>query len=107
MNFLNSPITSEKFEKKAQLMYKLGKCAMFTGVAGLVLGLLIGLISVAVCGYFHYPFIFYLASGHGFVIPFVIIVYLALLVGLLGPALYISGMLMFGIARIAVNTENK
>ena len=107
MNFLNTPITSEKFEKKAQLLYKLGKWAMFIGVAGLVLALIIGLISVAVSGGFFYPFVFAFAIGHEFVAVFVVIDYLALLVGILGPVLYLSGMIMFGIARIAVNTENK
>ena len=106
MNFLNTPITSEKFEKKAQLLYKLGKWAMFIGVAGLVLALIIGLISVAVGASFINPFIFML-SGYGFAYPFVIIDYLALLIGLFGPVLYISGLIMFGIARIAVNTEKE
>lgn len=46
-------------------------------------------------------------EGYEFGIPFMALSYLGMAIGLGGLSIYISGLNLFTLARIAVNTENK
>ena len=46
-------------------------------------------------------------DGYEFGIPFMALSYLGMLIGICGLPLYVSGLNLFTLARIAVNTENQ
>ena len=114
LNQLTAPITSEKLETKGQNLYKLGKVFTFAGVCGLGLLLLISII--VICAYdpsvlFGYVLLLNTLSGVGtvdFLVNILVFVsYLGILLGIVGIPLYISGLNLFALGRIAHNTEKE
>ena len=98
-------MTSEKLESKGQNLYILSKIFMFIGLCGIVLALLIGVISIACDGEFVSPFIFDMDDDFAFAYPFVVINYLAFLLGLAGIPMYFASLNIYALGRIAHNTE--
>ena len=107
MNLLKTTLTSSKLEEIGQTLYLLGKSTMLCGVIGIALTVLMGIVSLATGASFFDPMIFNIASSYAFAYPFVIIAYLAIACGIIGVPLYLSGLQLFGLGRIAVNTEKK
>lgn len=101
-------MTSEKVESKGQALIKAGRLFMVIGIFAIGLFFLILLIAAAINGgtgiVYALAFDFY---GYEFGIPFMALSYLGMLMGLCGLPIYISGLNLFILARIAVNTENK
>lgn len=107
MNLLKTTLTSSKLEAKGQTFYLVGKFGMLCGVGGIALTVLIGIISLATGAGFFTPMIFNISSSYAFAYPFVIIAYLALAFGIFGVPFYFYGLQLFGLGRIAVNTEKE
>ncbi len=107
MNFLKTTLTSSKLEAKGQAFYLVGKLGMLIGAIGIALTVLIGIISLATGAKFFSPMIFDIDSSYAFAYPFVIIAYLAIAFGIIGVPFYFYGLQLFGLGRIAVNTEKE
>ena len=101
------PITSAKLEEKGQNIYKISKMGMFAGILAIILAVIIGLLSIALGARFISPFIFEVADEYAFAYFFVVVDYIALLWGLVSIPMYFTGLNIFGLGRIAHNTENK
>ena len=99
-------MTSEKVESKGQALIKVGRLCMFIGLCAFGLFLFILLIAAAING--GTGIVYALAfnfRGYEFGIPFMALSYLGMLMGISGLPIYISGLNLFTLARIAVNTE--
>jgi hypothetical protein len=105
MEFLTSPITSEKLEQKGQNIYKFAKLGMFLGVCAIALAFIIGILSISLGGEFISPFIFDIDEEYAFAYLFVVVDYLALLLGIASVPMYFAGLNIFALGRIAHNTE--
>jgi len=103
-NFLHSKLTSEKVEAKGQKLHRLSKIGMLIGLCGIALVVIIGLISVATGADFNKPLIFD-AEGYEFSYAFVVIAYLALVLGVISIPVYFRSFELYALGRIAVNTE--
>lgn len=101
-------MTSKEVEAKGQSLIKVGRLCMVIGLCALLLFLLIlvvaGLINGSKGVTYALAFNF---RGYEFGIPFMALSYFGMLIGICGLPLYISGLNLFTLARIAVNTENK
>ena len=99
-------MTSEKVESKGQALIKVGRLCMVIGLCAFGLFLFILLIAALINGgtgiVYALAFDFY---GYEFGIPFMALSYLGMLMGISGLPIYISGLNLFTLARIAVNTE--
>ena len=101
-------MSSEKVESKGQSLIKAGRLCMLIGVCALGLFLFILIIAAMIGGTegivealtFNF-------RGYEIGIPFMALSYLGILAGLCGLPIYISGLNLFALARIAVNTENQ
>ena len=101
-------MTSEKVESKGQALIKAGRLCIVIGIFAVGLFFLILLVAVAING--RKGVVYALAfdfDGYEFGIPFMALSYLGMVIGLGGLPIYISGLNLFTLARIAVNTENK
>ena len=107
MKFLKTPLTSSKLEATGQAFYIFGKIGMFSGVCGIALTILMGLISVATGADFFSPMIYDISMDYAFAFPFIWLADLGLLLGVLGVPSYFYGLHLFGHGRIAVNTEKE
>ena len=107
MKFLKTPLTSSKLEATGQAFYIFGKIGMFSGVCGIALTILMGLISLATGADFLSPMIFDISYEYAFAYPFVALAYSGLYCGVLGIPSYFYGLHLFGLGRIAVNTEKE
>ena len=99
-------MTSEKVESKGQSLIKAGRLCMLIGLCALAMFFLILIIAAMING--GTGIIYALAfdfDGYEFGIPFMVLSYLGMLVGICGLPIYISGLNLFTLARIAVNTE--
>ena len=99
-------MTSEKVESKGQALIKVGRLFMVIGLCAFGLFLFILLIAAAING--GTGIVYALAfnfRGYEFGIPFMALSYLGMLMGISGLPIYISGLNLFTLARIAVNTE--
>ena len=99
-------MTSEKVESKGQALIKSGRLCMVIGLCSLGLFLLILIIAALING--STGIVYALAfdfDGYEFGIPFMALSYLGIVIGLCGLPIYISGLNLFTLARIAVNTE--
>ena len=99
-------MTSEKVESKGQALIKAGRLCMVIGLCALGLFLFILLIAALING--GTGIVYALAfdfDGYEFGIPFMALSYLGMLMGISGLPIYISGLNLFTLARIAVNTE--
>ena len=106
MEFLTRPITSEKLEEKGQSIYKTSKIFMFIGLCGLAFMLLICIICLAMGGDFVDPITFSIYDDDfAWVYFFVVIAYLAILLGIASVPMYFSGLNIYALGRIAHNTE--
>ena len=101
-------MTSEKVESKGQSLIKAGRLCIVIGLCALGLFLFILIIAALINGStgiacaLAFDF-----DGYEFGIPFMALSYFGMVIGLCGLPLYISGLNLFTLARIAVNTENK
>ena len=99
-------MTSEKVESKGQALIKVGKLCMITGLFATALFFLILLVAAVINGgtgiLYALAFDF---DGYEFGIPFMVLSYIGMVLGILGLPIYISGLNLFTLARIAVNTE--
>ena len=107
LNNVNLKLTSRKLETTGQTFYCIGILGIICGVVGIGLTIFMGLISLALGGDFLTPMIFDLDSSYAFAYPFVVLAYLALACGIICSPLYFYGMHLFGLGRIAVNTEKE
>lgn len=101
-------MTSEKVESKGQTLIKAGRLCMLIGLCALGLFFLILIIAAMING--GTGIVYALAfdfDGYEFGIPFMILSYLGMLIGICGLPLYVSGLNLFTLARIAVNTEKR
>ena len=106
MNFFEN-MTSKKVESKGQALIKGGRLCIGIGLCAFGLFLVILLIAAAING--GEAILYALAfdfSGYEIGIPFMVLSYLGMAIGLCGLPVYISGLILFTLARIAVNTEN-
>ena len=104
-NFLNSELTPEKVEAKGQKLHRLSKIGMLIGLCGIALFVIIGLISIATGASFIAPMIFHVYHGYEFSYFFVVIDYLALILGIVGCSVYFRSLELYALGKIAVNTE--
>ena len=103
---ITEKMTSAKVEAKGQALINAGRICMLIGLCAFGLFLFILLIAAAING--GNGVIYALAfdfRGYEFGIPFMVLSYLGILTGLCGIPIYISGLNLFTLARIAVNTE--
>jgi hypothetical protein len=101
-------MTSEKVESKGQALIKAGRLLMVIGLFAVGLFLLILLIAAAINGRTGIAYaLAFDFDGYEIGIPFMALSYLGMAMGLCGLPIYISGLNLFTLARIAVNTENK
>lgn len=102
-------LTSKEIEDKGLKMMNAGKILAITGLCGLGLIVLICLISMSMGGpaYALMALTFTVHSSFAFVIPFMIIAYLAFLCLFPGITLYYNGLKLYALGRIAVNTEKE
>lgn len=99
-------MTSEKVESKGQALIKVGRLCMVIGVFAIGLFLFILLIAGAINGAIGIKYaLAFKFRGYEFGIPFMALSYLGMVLGLCGLPIYISGLNLFTLARIAVNTE--
>ena len=107
MNFLKTTLTPSKLESQGQTFYLVGKVGIFCGVCAIVLIVLMGFISLATGADFLSPMIFDIDDAYAFAYPFVVLAYIGFLFGVLGVYFYFYGLHLFGLGRIAVNTEKE
>ena len=99
-------MTSEKVESKGQALIKAGRLCMVIGLCAFGLFLFILIIAAVINGSTGvlYALAFYF-DGYEFGVPFMVLSCLGMLIGICGLPMYISGLNLFTLARIAVNTE--
>ena len=109
MEFLTRPITSERLEEKGQSLYKLGKLFMFFGTIGFALLLLSVLIALAMGGTWLVSKLFTFSFYGDYALLYYIIPvgYIGILLGILGVPMYLNGLNVFALGRIAHNTEKE
>ena len=100
-------MTPKKVELQGEKLYKTGKIFMFIGLFSLAFLILVTLISLAISPrYFYYIFLLD-ASGYEILYPLILGSYIGVPLGILGIVLYLYGMQLFALGRIAGNTEQK
>ena len=106
---LNNELTSEKVEKKGQRIYKNSKWCIFIGICGFSLLAVICLLTLLIGGTSSVLSVLSLtiSGGYEFLIPIVILCYIAIVIGFFGPAGYFLGITIFSLGRIAVNSESQ
>ncbi|MBQ7906636.1 MAG: hypothetical protein IJ309_01535 [Clostridia bacterium] len=105
MKFLKTPITSEKVEGLGQKLYKISKWVMLIAALCFVTFFVVALILAACEGCEIGELLIF--DSDTYIIPFTAISYLSLVVCLIGVGLYFSGINLYAVGRIAVNTEKK
>ena len=99
-------MTAKKVEEKGQSLIAAGKICMLIGLCALGLFLLIVLISFSINGTDGFSHVLeFDFEDYEFGIPFLILSYLGTLAGICGIPMYFSGLKLFALGRIAVNTE--
>ena len=106
---LSDSITSSMLEEKGQALYKKGKLFMLIGKCGFALFLALVLGALLIYG--EYGLInllnFDLPTGYEIFLILLVLSYIAILLGLSGIVMYFNGLNLFGLGRIAVNTEKE
>jgi hypothetical protein len=109
MDFLNTPITSDRLEAKGQALYLRGKRFMFIGACGFALLVLISIVAVLLEGVdgVAYLFTFDVDEDYMFAILLMLASYIGIILGFIGIPMYFSGLNIFALGRIAHNTEKE
>lgn len=102
-NFLTSPMTSKKVEQKGQGFINLGRLFGLIGVISFALWFISTVIALIAGNYFIDVLILEFDSDFAKVI--FVICYLGTTIGFFGIPLYFTGLKLFTLGRIAVNTE--
>jgi len=101
-------MTSQKVEKKAQTIIKVGRIFMLIGLICLILFLFILFLALVLEGKYGLMSALVLDfRGYEFGIIFMLLAYLGTAVGICGLPMYMYGIQLFTLARIAVNTEKE
>ena len=100
-------MTEEKLEKKGASFRKAGTRMMCIGLGGLGLLILVALIALMLGGggFVGSALAFASRGEYAFANVFVALAYLGILVGAVGVAVYMQGLRLWALGRIAKNTK--
>ncbi len=103
MNIFDKKLSPKEIMERGKYFTNIGIILFKVLLGALGFAVLIGIVSVALEGYFFAPFIFDI-DGYEWGIFFVVIDYLALLAGFTAPFFYFKGMELYALGKIASNT---
>ena len=102
-------LTAKELEYKGEKLHGISKMCLFAAIIaiGLLILSVIGTTIIAGADEVVYLLSFEISDYYFFMYPIVAIIYIGLLMGMFGIPLYFYSLILFGIGKIAVNTEEK